>query len=138
MTKTCRKCGTAFSDNLKTCPVCKTAIILDKEEQPVTNVTASYAALRDQLELVSLKSRIVTSILFFLSGFLGLGWLYLGFKKWALLHISFVGITFIFMVSLFPNELFYVFLVWFIIQTVLSLYYLFNPDAKDARGELLK
>jgi len=23
-------------------------------------------------------------------------------------------------------------------QTVLSLYYLFNPDAKDARGELLK
>jgi hypothetical protein len=138
MTKTCRKCGTAFSDNLKTCPVCKTAIILDKEEQPVSNVTASYAALRDQLELVSLKSRIVTSILFFFIGFLGLGWYYLGFKVRALLHISLVGFTFIVMFLLFPNQVFYGFLAWFILQTVMSLYYLFNPDAKDARGELLK
>jgi hypothetical protein len=42
------------------------------------------------------------------------------------------------MFPLFPNQVFYGFLAWFILQTVMSLYYLFNPDAKDARGELLK
>jgi hypothetical protein len=138
MTKTCRKCGTAFSDDLKTCPVCKTAIILDKQEQPVSNVTASYAALRDQLELVSLKSRTIASIIFFFLGFLGLGWYYLGFKKRALLNLSFVIMTFTLFWTLWSTQMFYPFLGWFIFQTVIALYYLFNPDAKDARGELLK
>jgi hypothetical protein len=37
-----------------------------------------------------------------------------------------------------PTSLFTTGLLLAIGQTVLSLYYLFNPDAKDARGELLK
>ena len=137
MTKTCRKCGTAFSDDLKTCPVCKTAIIVDQPSAN-SNVTASYAALRDQLELVSLKSRYASSLLFFLVGFLGIGWLYLGFRRMGLIHglISVLSLTLSWLMD--PTSLFTIGLLLAMTQTVLSLYYLFNPDAKDARGELLK
>jgi TM2 domain-containing membrane protein YozV len=137
MTKSCRKCGTAFSDNLKTCPVCKTAIIVESET-PNSNVTASYAALRDQLELVSLKSRYLTTILFFTLGFLGIGWFYLGYRRNGLIHmlISVLSMSLSWLID--SNSLFTIGLLWAIAQTVFSLYYLFNPDAKDARGELLK
>jgi hypothetical protein len=137
MTKTCRKCGTAFSDDLKTCPVCKTAIIGEQVEANA-NVTASYAALRDKLELVSLKSRYLTSFLFFIVGFLGMGWFYLGNRKLGFIHglVSVVSLALSWVIE--PSSVFTTGLLLAIGQTVLSLYYLFNPDAKDARGELLK
>jgi TM2 domain-containing membrane protein YozV len=137
MTKTCRKCGTAFSDDLKTCPVCKTAIIGEKET-PNSNVTASYAALRDQLELVSLKSRYLASLIFFIVGFLGIGWFYLGYRRLGLIHlvISVLAMSLSWLID--PASLFTIGLLLAIAQTVFSLYFLFNPDAKDARGELLK
>jgi TM2 domain-containing membrane protein YozV len=101
-------------------------------------VTASYAALRDQLELVSLKSRYASSLLFFLVGFLGIGWFYLGFRRMGLIHglISVLSLTLSWFID--PASLFTIGLLLAMTQTVLSLYYLFNPDAKDARGELLK
>jgi TM2 domain-containing membrane protein YozV len=137
MTKTCRKCGTAFSDDLKTCPVCKTAIIVEPVA-PNSNVTASYAALKDQLELVSLQSRYLTSLLFFILGFLGIGWFYLGYRRLGILHlvISILSITLSWLID--PTLLFTVSLLLGVTQTIISLYYLFNPDAKDGRGELLK
>lgn len=137
MTKTCRKCGTAFSDDLKTCPVCKTAIILDQPAAD-SNVTASYAALKDTLELVSLKSRYLTSLLFFVVGFVGVGWIYLGYRRIALIHVLISTFSLAITWLIHPLSLFTVGLLLVIGQTVLSLYYLFNPDAKDARGELLK
>jgi hypothetical protein len=137
MTKTCRKCGTAFSDDLKTCPVCKTAIIVEQAETNA-NVTASYAALKDKLELVSLKSRYLTGLLFFTVGFLGIGWFYLGNRKLGFIHglVSIISLALSWVIE--PTSLFTTGLLLAIGQTVLSLYYLFNPDAKDARGELLK
>jgi TM2 domain-containing membrane protein YozV len=137
MTKTCRKCGTAFSGDLKTCPVCKTAIIVE-QEVPNSNVTASYAALKDQLELVSLKSRYVTTFIFFVVGFLGVGWFYLGYRRLGLIHLSISVLSFGLTWLIDPLSLFTIGLLLAIAQTVFSLYYLFNPDAKDARGELLK
>jgi TM2 domain-containing membrane protein YozV len=137
MTKTCRKCGTAFSDELKTCPVCKTAIIVEQGPEN-TNVTASYAALKDQLELVTLKSRYLVSVFFFIVGFLGMGWFYLGYRRVGMIHllISILAIGLTWFID--QNSLFTIALLLAIGQTVCSLYYLFNPDAKDARGELLK
>ena len=137
MTKTCRKCGTAFSEELKTCPVCKT-LIIGEDVAANANVTASYAALKDQLELVTLKSRYLTTLLFFTVGFLGIGWFYLGNRKLGYIHglVSIISLALSWVIeqsSLFPTGL-----LLTIGQTVLSLYYLFNPDAKDARGELLK
>jgi hypothetical protein len=137
MTKRCQKCGTAFSDELKTCPVCKTTIVI---EQPIanSNVTASYAALKDQLELVTLHSRYRVSLLFFTIGFLGVGWFYLGYRRLGLIHL-FTTIMTMSLVWRFAETLLFTFgLMLAIAQTILSLYYLFNPDAKDARGELLK
>ena len=137
MTKTCRKCGTAFSDEIKTCPVCKTAII-NEQEAPNSNVTASYAALKEQLELVTLKSRYLTTLLFFVVGFLGIGWFYLGYRRLGIIHLfsSILAIALTWFID--QNSLFTIGLLLLIGQTVCSLYYLFNPDAKDARGELLK
>jgi hypothetical protein len=137
MTKTCRKCGTAFSDELKTCPVCKTAIIPHQEPEQ-SNVTASYAALKDQLELVSLKSRYLASTLFFLLGFLGMGWFYLGYQRHGAIHLGITLVSLSLSWLIEPSALFTIGLLLAIGQTVLSLYYVFNPDAKDARGELLK
>lgn len=136
MTKTCRKCATAFSEELKTCPVCKTLIV--GEDVANANVTASYAALKDQLELVSLKSRYLTSVLFFFLGFLGMGWFYVGNHKLGFIHglVSVISLALSWVIE--PSSLFTTGLLLAIGQTVLSLYYLFNPDAKDARGELLK
>jgi hypothetical protein len=135
MTKTCRKCGTAFTEDLNTCPVCKTAIIQPASEN---QVTASYAALKNQLELVSLKTRLIVVITFILGGFLGLGWFYLGFHRRGLIHLGVTAILLILSFTFLSNETFILFLGLMILQTVLALYYLFNPDAKDARGELLK
>jgi hypothetical protein len=137
MTKTCRKCGTAFSDQLKTCPVCKTAII-GEQVTPISNVTASYAALKDQLELVTLQSRYLTSLLFFILGFLGGGWFYLGYRRLGILHLFISGLSLTLSWLIDPRSLFSISLILGIAQTCLCLYYLFNPDAKDARGELLK
>jgi hypothetical protein len=137
MTKTCRKCGTAFSEELKTCPVCKTVIVVEQEPSN-TNVTASYAALRDQLELVSLKSRYLASLLFFIVGFLGIGWVYLGYRRIGIIHFFISVFAFALTWLIDPNALFTIGLLLAITQTVCSLFYLFNPDAKDARGELLK
>ncbi|MEN9819948.1 MAG: hypothetical protein RL379_726 [Bacillota bacterium] len=135
MTKTCRKCGTAFTEDLNTCPVCKTAIIQPAAEN---QVTASYAALKDQLELVSLKSRWIIVVTFILGGFLGLGWFYLGFQRRGLMHLGITALILILSLTVLSSETFLLFLGLMILQTVLALYYLFNPDAKDARGELLK
>ena len=135
MTKTCRKCGTAFTEDLNTCPVCKTAIIQAEKENPVT---ASYAALKDQLELVSLKSRWIVVFSFFLGGFIGLGWFYLGFNRRGIIHLGISFIITMLAITIFVSEAFTLFLGLLIVQTVLALYYFFNPDAKDARGELLK
>ena len=135
MTKTCRKCGTAFTEDLNTCPVCKTAIIQTEKENPVT---ASYAALKDQLELVSLKSRWIVVLSFFLGGFIGLGWFYLGFNRRGIIHLGISFIITMLAITIFISEAFTLFLGLLIVQTVLALYYFFNPDAKDARGELLK
>ncbi|MEY3431911.1 MAG: hypothetical protein RIS53_809 [Bacillota bacterium] len=135
MTKTCRKCGTAFTEALNTCPVCKTAIIQTESQN---QVTASYAALKDQLELVSLKSRWMVVIIFFLGGFLGLGWFYLGFQRRGFIHLGITITAVVLSLTLLFAETFSFFLGLMILQTVLGLYYLFNPDAKDARGELLK
>ena len=138
MTKTCRKCGTAFSDNLTLCPVCKTAIINAQNQEPSSNVTASYAFLKDQLELVTLKSRWLTSGLFFLLGVTGLGFFYLKKTRlgWLTLGISVLSLSLTWIV--FPQVAFEVSLGFFLLQTIFALYYLFNPDAKDGRGELLK
>ncbi|MGA0097462.1 MAG: hypothetical protein ACO3H6_02670 [Bacilli bacterium] len=137
MTKTCRKCGTAFTDDLSICPVCKTAI-LSVQPEAQSHVTASYAALRDQLELVTLKSRVLTFFLFLIPGFLGLGWFYLGFKRRGWIHL----ITAIAILSLswfvLRDQVFLLSLGLFLVQVVMALFYVFNPDAKDARGELLK
>lgn len=135
MTKTCRKCGTAFTEDLNTCPVCKTAII---QTQAQNQVTASYAALKDQLELVSLKARGIVVLAFMLGGFLGLGWFYLGFQRRGFIHLAITAIVLILSLTFLSAETFILLLGLMIIQTVLALYYLFNPDAKDARGELLK
>lgn len=135
MTKTCRKCGTAFSDDLNTCPVCKTALI-PFDPNANENVTASYAALKNQLELVSLKSRRVSSLLFLFFGFLGIGWFYLGFKNRGLIHVlSFIFVSVLFFLI---EWLYLSFLFFGILQMILFMFYLFNPDAKDGRGELLK
>lgn len=135
MTKTCRKCGTAFTENLNTCPVCKTAIV---QTQAQNQVTASYAALKDQLELVSLKSRWIVVLSFMLGGFIGLGWFYLGFQRRGLIHLATTLVFLILSLTFLSAESFILFLGLLILQNVLALYYLFNPDAKDARGELLK
>ncbi len=135
MTKTCRKCGTAFTEDLNTCPVCKTAII---QTEAQNQVTASYAALKDQLELVSLKSRGIVVLTFMLGGFLGLGWFYLGFQRRGFIHLAITAVFLILSLTILSGESFIILLGLMIFQTVLALYYLFNPDAKDARGELLK
>lgn len=140
MTKTCRKCGTAFADNLTTCPVCKTAIIQETPDDPRQHVTASYAFLKSSLELVSLKSRWLTALLFFLGGFTGAGFFYLQKRTlgWITLGISTLGLSLFGFV--FPDlQLgFYVLVALLVMQTIFALYYWFNPDAKDGRGELLK
>jgi hypothetical protein len=138
MTKTCRKCGTAFSEDLTTCPVCKTVIIQEEPNQPASNVTASYAFLKDSLELVTLKSRHLTSLFFFLLGFTGLGFFYLKKKTIGLITL-FVSVSLLTIAWFWlPNIAFEISLGMFLIQTIIALYYLFNPDAKDGRGELLK
>lgn len=138
MTKTCRKCGTAFSEDLSTCPVCKTAIIPNQKESNDPQVTASYAFLKTQLELVTLKSRTITSLLFFFVGLTGLGFFYLQFKRigWITLILSTVILSVIWLA--FPSLGFIFSLALFLLQTAAALYYLFVPDAKDGRGELLK
>jgi TM2 domain-containing membrane protein YozV len=138
MTKTCRKCGTAFSDNLSTCPVCKTALIDRDPTTEVNGVTASYAALKDQLELVTLKSRYLVSALFFLVGFTGAGFFYLQKARlgWWTLLTSFSALTLAWLLS--PQIGFFTSLGFFLLQTLASFYFLFYPDAKDGRGELLK
>lgn len=135
MTKTCRKCGTAFTEDLNTCPVCKTAIIQPAVEN---QVTASYAALKDKLELVTLKSRWITVLSFIIAGFLGLGWFYLGFTRRAMIHLGVSILVVIFALTFLSSQAFNLILGLIILQLVFSLFYLFNPDAKDARGELLK
>ena len=135
MTKTCRKCGTAFTEDLKTCPVCKTAII---QTESANQVTASYAALKEQLELVSLKSRWISVLSFFFGGFLGIGWFYLGFQRRGFFHLGITSIIVILTFTFLSQYAFISYLGLMIFQTVLALFYFFNPDAKDARGELLK
>jgi TM2 domain-containing membrane protein YozV len=137
MTKTCRKCGTAFTDDLTICPVCKTAI-LSVQPEAQSQVTASYAALRDQLELVSLKSRLLAFFLFLMPGFLGVGWFYLGFNRRGWIHLIMAITTLSLSWFFFLDQAFLLTLGLFLVQVVIALYYVFNPDAKDARGELLK
>jgi hypothetical protein len=139
MTKTCRKCGTAFSEDLSTCPVCKTALIVRGQTVEVDGgVTASYAALKDQLELVSLKSRYLVSGLFFLLGFTGIGFFYLQRRRlgWITLGLSLFALTVSWLLSWQSG--FYTSLIIFLMQTLAGFYFLFYPDAKDGRGELLK
>jgi hypothetical protein len=138
MTKTCRKCGTAFSDNLSTCPVCKTALINRDPTTEVSGVTASYAALKDQLELVTLKSRYLVSGLFFIIGFTGAGFFYLKKARlgWWTFILSISALSLAWLISLQIG--FFTSLGLFLLQTLASFYFLFYPDAKDGRGELLK
>jgi TM2 domain-containing membrane protein YozV len=138
MTKTCKKCGTAFSEDLSTCPVCKTAIITTEKEDANAHVTASYAFLKDKLELVSLKSRMLTSVLFFIFGFTGVGFFYLKKMKQAWLTLAFSSVSLPIFWFFLPDLAFMFTLGLFLVQTILAFSYWFNPDAKDGRGELLK
>jgi TM2 domain-containing membrane protein YozV len=136
MTKTCRKCLTAFAGDLSVCPVCKTAIIQPKQEKG--QVTETYFALRDQLELVQLKSRTVATILSLLFGMLGIGFIYLGKIKQALITIFILIITLLLSIFLFPTFLAFVVIGYALIHVTLGLIILLNPDYRDQRGELLK
>jgi TM2 domain-containing membrane protein YozV len=136
MKKTCRKCLTAFAEDLSVCPVCKTAIIQPKQEQG--KVTETYFALRDQLELVQLKSRMVATILSLLFGMLGVGFFYLGKIKQAWMTLFILVSTLLLGILIFPSFLPFVFIGYGLTHVALGLMILLNPDYRDQRGELLK
>jgi TM2 domain-containing membrane protein YozV len=136
MTKNCRKCLTAFDSDLSVCPVCKTAIIQAKQEKG--QVTETYFALRDQLELVQLKSRIVATIMTLIFGILGAGFLYLGKIKQASIMVSSFVLSLLTTLILFPTFFPFVLIGYGLIQITLGLSILLNPDCRDGRGELLK
>lgn len=134
MKKSCQKCGTLLATSATTCPVCHTSTI-DKLPQSNDN-TAFYETMQPELELVRVKSRRLVVLLHGLFGFLGLGYFYLGFYRrgflWLLASLG-VGILFIFLSS-FRLVLG---ISWALIQLGITLYYAWNPDARDEKGELL-
>ena len=134
MKKSCQKCGTILAASATSCPVCHTST-LEKLPQSNDN-TAFYSAVETELELVRVKSRRVVVLLHGLLGFLGIGYMYLGFYRrgWLWLSGSIVmGALFYFLVA----WRLWLGIGWALLQLGITLYYALNPDARDVKGELL-
>jgi TM2 domain-containing membrane protein YozV len=134
MKKSCQKCGTLLAASATSCPVCHTST-LEKLPQSNDN-TAFYQAVQSQLELVRVKSRRLVVLLHGVFGFLGVGYMYLGFYRrgWTwLLATMLVSILFYFFIALRV----WLLIGWGLLQLGITLYYALNPDARDVKGELL-
>lgn len=142
----CKSCGSRLSKFDKDiCPICGCV-------NPLKNVTSETIEITSEISLSSeafnykAKERFIAFILFFLCGFLGIGYFYLAMPKkgfiWLGINVAFIlGLGFLLSLPLkFGYLLGFVvtIIIVILINTIIGLYYLLKKDIKDGRGEFLK
>jgi TM2 domain-containing membrane protein YozV len=133
----CKSCGSLFQSNLTSCPVCHTSLI-PLPSKATDDFTQHYNPLANNVELVRLKSRLLTVILAILLGSTGAHLYYLGYFRRGLFLLIFNGLA-LTLSLLFPLLFGIIGITVIAVSHLMSgLFYLLNQDAKDARGDFLQ
>lgn len=142
----CKNCGARITKfNNDYCPVCG-------EKQPLKGVTSDTVEITSQINLSSNefnfapKERSITSILFFLLGFTGAGFFYLVKNKLGLIWLfsNLLAIALLFLLFYFPVNLGLMwsiiipFIISYIVNIGVGIYYLIKDNIKDGRGVFIK
>lgn len=142
----CKNCGARITKfNKDMCPVCGERAPLRGVESDTVEITSEIDLKNNDFKFKP-KERSITSILFFTLGWTGAGFFYLLKNKAALiwLAINIVLIGLLFLLFYFPLNLGVVwsiiipFIVSYIINIGVGIYYLLKQDIKDGRGEFIR
>jgi|694.fasta_scaffold80887_3 TM2 domain-containing membrane protein YozV len=133
----CKSCGSLFQSTLTTCPVCHTSLIATANKK-TDDFTQRYNPLAGNVELVRLKSRLVTTLLAFILGSVSAHLFYLRFLRRGVLLLA-LNVLALLLAVLVPEIFSYIWMAIFASSHLVSgFYYLFNMDAKDAKGDFLQ
>lgn len=133
----CKSCGSLFQSTLTSCPICHTSLIPTPSKK-TDDFTQKYNPLAGNVELVRLKSRLLTVILAFTLGLFGAPFFYLGFMTRALFILA-LNVLIFFLAIIVPNLFGIPWMIVFAASNLMTgFFYWFNLDAKDARGDFLQ
>ncbi len=133
----CKSCGSLFQSTLTSCPVCHTSLIPTANKK-TDDFTQRYNPLAGNVELVRLKSRLVTTLLAFILGSISAHLFYLRFVFRGIVLLA-LNVFSLLLAVLVPGFFGYMWMTIFAASHLVSgFYYLFNMDAKDAKGDFLQ
>jgi RNA polymerase subunit RPABC4/transcription elongation factor Spt4 len=142
----CKNCGSRISKFDKDiCPVCGFVHPLNNVKSETVEITSEISISSDALKYKS-KSKLTTFILFFLVGFLGVGYFYLSYKKrgliWLIINVLFIlGLSILLAYPLNFGLIYGIlipFIISYLVNTGIGIYYLAKNDVKDGRGDFLR
>ena len=142
----CKRCGSRISKFDKDiCPVCGFEHPLNDVKSNTIEITSEISISKESINY-KYKTRLTTFILFFLCGFLGVGYFYLSYKKrgiiWCILNL--LIITGIILLLYFACNLELVLAILipiiaaYLINAAIGLFYLLKSDIKDGNGDFLR
>ena len=143
----CKNCGARITKfNKDICPICGEKTPLKGVESDTVEITSEIDLKSGDFAGFKPKEKSVTAILFFFLGFTGAGFFYLVKKKegliWLLSNIVAIGLLFLLFNFAIKLDIVWSIVIPFIISYIINicvgLYFLFKQDLKDGRGEFLK